>query len=222
MDIQFGCSVLLFIWGRFVQEEIVRQGVKIQRLDGMILNINEITEQFYKLFRHRISVTDFETWLYNTPEIEEILGKQFYFSLLDVDYQNKFARNQVEELVYPHIPFAYFEELHLKNLLRDTIRGNVNVVELLETFYNEYCDGYTFLRYLAFNYFPFMDGTDKKNWDSIVEKILPKLKAEAQRLLAFFECGEIRITGDHEYEDHRGYDDQIEVHSIEKMFEDGK
>jgi hypothetical protein len=94
--------VLLFIWGRFVQEEIVRQGVKIQRLDGMSLNINEITEQFYKLFRLRISVTDFETWLYNTPEIEEILGKQFYFSLLDVNYQNKFARNQVEELVYPH------------------------------------------------------------------------------------------------------------------------
>ncbi|MFC5450676.1 hypothetical protein [Paenibacillus aestuarii] len=194
-----------------------------------------IEQQFYNLYRREITVQEFEIWLYSTPRIEEIYGQDFYFKLLDLNYKSKYIFNEIETVMYSKIPKGKFEQMKLEELLQKVIHNTYDLVEVLEEIYLNYCDGYSFLRYLGLTYvLSILDIVpalrEKINWNEEdfskkrkpLEIIRPSVYIEAQRLLSFLEQGLIKITDKYEYMDLRNEGDKIELTNVEKMFKKPK
>lgn len=114
-------------------------------------NEKDIQKQFYKIYKGLINVSEFEEWLYNTTEIEDLYGNDFYFNLLDLNYRSKHIKVDLKKLIEMKIPFGEFEQMRIISLLENII-DEKDLVEILEHIYNDYCRGYSFLRYLALNY----------------------------------------------------------------------
>ncbi|MED3552569.1 hypothetical protein [Cytobacillus praedii] len=105
-------------------------------------------------------------------------------------------------------------------------------VEILEQLYDDYCSGYSFLRFLGLTYITGIDAIPKiqqrDKWDKnefdrkreILNSMNPKIINEARRLLSFFQNGLLKIIAENEYKDDRKEEDKIELNHIEKMFKD--
>lgn len=192
----------------------------------------DMQKQFYNIYKGHISVSEFEEWLYKTQEIESIYGNDFYFSLLDLDYRNKYIKNELEKLIEREIPFGEFEQTRIISLLENIRYQRGDEVEILEQLYDDYCSGYSFLRFLGLTYITGIDAIPKKQqrdkWDKnefdrkreILNSMNPKIINEARRLLSFFQNGLLKIIAENEYKDDRKEEDKIELNHIEKMFKD--
>ena len=131
------------------------------------------------------------------------------------------------------IQFNKFELKTLKFLLNNLINGSRDNAELLEIFYDLYCRGYYFLRFLGLTFIlygidkvPRLSG--KKLWDEesfnkkrdILNKSSPKLVIEAKRILEFLNNGLIKIIDEFKYEDLREDEDKIELNNLEQMYKE--
>ncbi|MGE7909691.1 hypothetical protein [Lysinibacillus xylanilyticus] len=195
-------------------------------------NEKDIQMQFYKIYKGLISVSEFEEWLYNTSEIEKVYGDDFYFNLLDLNYRSRHIKNELEKVIEIKIPFGEFEQMRIVSLLENIIYEKGDLVEVLEQIYDDYCSGYSFLRYLGLNYVTGINNLpklhQKEKWDKnefdgkreILKNIKPKMINESRRLLSFFQIGLLRITVENEYNDYRTEEEKIELNKIEKMFND--
>lgn len=195
-------------------------------------NEKDIQQQFYKIYKGIISVSEFEEWLYNTPEIEKVYGSDFYFNLLDLNYRSRHIRNELEKVIEIKIPFGEFEQMRIVSLLENIIYEKGDLVEILEQIYDDYCKGFSFFRYLGLNYVTGIDNLpklqQKEKWDKnefdskreILKNIKPKMVNEASRLLSFFQNGMLKITVENDYNDYRTEEEKIELNNIEKMFND--
>ncbi|MBN3554268.1 hypothetical protein JYA63_08335 [Fictibacillus nanhaiensis] len=196
------------------------------------MNKEDMQKQFYNVYRALISISEFEEWLYVTPEIENVYGNDFYFNLLDLNYRSRFIKHDLEKLIKMKIPFGDFEHMRIVSLLEHIIKENRDLVEVLEELYDDYCRGYSFLRFLGLTY---MSGIDdlpklkqKEKWNNkefdckrnILNTIKPKMVKEAQRLLSLLKNGLLRINGEYNFEDFRNEEEKIELNNIEKMFKD--
>ena len=191
-----------------------------------------IQKQFYKIYKGQISISEFEEWLYNTQEIESVYGNDFYFNLLDLDYRKKHIKNELEKLIEMKIPFDEFEQTRIISLLENIKYEKGDIVEILEQLYDDYCSGYSFLRYLGLTYagmygLPKLqqkDVWDENEFDNKREEILnsikPKIINETIRLLSFFQKGLLKIIEENDYSDYRKEEEKIELNNIEKMLEE--
>jgi len=202
---------------------------------GVVVRVNnekDMQKQFYKIYKGLISVSEFEEWLYNTPEIEDVYGNDFYFDLLNLNYRSKHIKNDLDKVIELEIPFGEFEQMRIVSLLENIVNENGDLVEILEQLYDDYCRGYSFLRFLGLNYVTGIDNLpklkQKEKWDKnefdskrkILKDIKPRMVKEAKRLLSFFQNGLLRITVENEYSDYRNEEEMVELNNIEKMFND--
>lgn len=66
-----------------------------------------------------VSTEAFEQWLYYAPGIEERLGNEFYFELIDTNYRNKQVRHELKKIVFQnYITTDDFNEWKLHALLK--------------------------------------------------------------------------------------------------------
>ncbi|MEK5481797.1 hypothetical protein [Viridibacillus sp. FSL R5-0888] len=191
-----------------------------------------IQKQFYNIYKGQISISEFEEWLYKTQEIESVYGNDFYFNLLDLDYRKKHIKNELQKLIETKIPFNEFEQTRIISLLENIKYEKGDIVEILEQLYDDYCNGYSFLRYLGLTYITGIDALpklqqkdewDKSEFDSkreILNSIKPKIINEALRLLSFFQKGLIKIIEKSDYSDYRKEEEKIELNDIERMFKE--
>ena len=105
----------------------------------------------YYFLRKDIDIIDFEQWLYSHDELETLLGK-YYLELISTKFKSKFAREELEKIIKKIINPGEFEEERIQNLLRNLIDFDNRTFMFMETIYGEYCNGYTFLRYIALTY----------------------------------------------------------------------
>ncbi|OMC79201.1 hypothetical protein [Viridibacillus sp. FSL H8-0123] len=191
-----------------------------------------IQKQFYNIYKGQISISEFEEWLYKTQEIESVYGNDFYFNLLDLDYRKKHIKNELQKLIETKIPFNEFEQTRIISLLENIKYEKGDIVEILEQLYDDYCNGYSFLRYLGLTYITGIDALpklqqkdewDKSEFDSkreILNSIKPKIINEALRLLSFFQKGLIKIIEKSDYSDYRKEEEKIELNDIERMYKE--
>lgn len=190
--------------------------------------MNEITifeKQFYEVLQKKISVNNFESWVYSTPEIESLYGEIFYFDLMNLNYRNKYIILELEKIIRPKIPYDNIETSRLEDLLTDIISDNGDLIRALRQLYDDYCDGYTFLRFLGLSYAANglddiegnNEGLHSKEKEMILNKVQPSLKREATRILMFLKNGQIKVVGEHAYEDLRAGTDRIEITDINTM-----
>lgn len=194
---------------------------------------HEIEFMFYKVINRKLTVCKFEKWLYGTDEenINRLFGEGFYFQLIDLNYKDKYVLNDLEKIIYQKVSFAQFEKEKLNFLLESITNNTMDLIESLERCYELYCDGYNFLRFLGLSFI--LNGLDKmpklkqkSQWNiqrfelkrKRLNKIYPKIRAEAIRISSFLMSGEIQIKEDFEYEDLRKEDDKKEIYNVESMF----
>ncbi len=149
-----------------------------------------------------------------------------------MNYRSRHIKNELEKVIEIKIPFGEFEQMRIVSLLENIIYEKGDLVEVLEQVYDDYCRGYSFLRYLGLNYVTGIDNLpklqQKEKWDKnefdskreILKNIKPKMVNEARRLLSFFQIGLLRITVENEYDDYRTEEEKVELNNIEIMFND--
>ena len=175
----------------------------------------------YKTMKKDISLNEFEPWLYEHDELESIVGSDHYYELISTNFKDKYAFETIEKLIKEIISIAEFEEKRIRKLLSEITTSKDSISKSAEEIYDEYCNGYSFLRFIALTYIS-TAGYDEVSVfpnESSIKPYRNKIRTEATRLLKFLESGEITIICEYIYIDSRNFEDKIEEHSLEKMYD---
>ncbi|MGP1909715.1 hypothetical protein ACTSEZ_16220 [Metabacillus sp. JX24] len=186
-----------------------------------LISKESIEANFYNIYKKMISIKEFENWVYRTPEIELFYGEELYFSLIDLNYNQKNASRDVMKLLEEHIPFAYFEYVRLTSCLQAISNEEKIHIGVLEQLYEDYCRGYSFLRFIGLSCVGAADDPDLAGHDLTHHRkeFYWKMKCEADRLLGYLKNGDILLTGEYQYTDNRSEEDRIEFTNIGKLFQ---
>jgi len=78
----------------------------------------EINDYFISILRKQVRIQDFENWLYNNDVfLEEILGEQTYFKLINLNYSSKFVIDEIEPLIIKILDYRSIEDFKIRDLL---------------------------------------------------------------------------------------------------------
>ena len=87
--------------------------------------MKEISEhfelKFYEVLKHKISIQDFEQWVYRTKELELKLPEDTYTDLISLNYKGKYAHNELEKIVEPFVDNGKFEIKRISKYLKSII-----------------------------------------------------------------------------------------------------
>ncbi|AFM05566.1 hypothetical protein Fleli_3235 [Bernardetia litoralis DSM 6794] len=199
--------------------------------------ISEHSEQkFYEVLKYKVSIQNFEQWVYNTKELEMELPPNSYLELISLNFKGKYIYLELEKVISQFVNNGKFEIKRLQNHLKSIIYRDEKCAESIEMTYDLYCAGYNFLRRLGLIYGlsvaspPIDDYT--KTWkeisrieqEGLLNKLYPKIILDAQNALNWIENGKIIIKdsineyGNYEYEDLRNKE-EIEQGEIEVNFD---
>lgn len=201
--------------------------------------ISEYTElKFYDVLKHKISIQDFEQWVYDTKELESELPEDTYTDLISLNYKDKYAYNELAKIVEPFIDNGKSEIKRISKYLESIIDRDEKCAESIEMTYDLYCSGYAFLRRLGLTYGLLIScppaGNYQKSWNEItkaeqyelLDKLYPEIIIDARNALEWINKGKIIIKdtvnelGDYEYDDLRNQEEinqgEIEVIDLDK------
>ncbi|UQZ37330.1 hypothetical protein C2I18_00930 [Paenibacillus sp. PK3_47] len=186
------------------------------------MNPTTAERYLYYVLRGKYALPEFEQWLYEHDELEEIFGTQEYLELISRDYKGKYAFHETEQQIRRLVHAGKFEQERIVMLLYELLNEEDASRQLqnLAVLYEEYCNGYSFLRYIALRSITTSDEFKERLKLEYAEylRYMTPLKAEAERLLGFFYKKQLIIEEEHEYIDYRAESDRIELHSINEMF----
>jgi hypothetical protein len=166
---------------------------------------------FFQLRDRELSIEEFEQWIYATTDLAEILNSEDYFQLISLNFSTKWTRENIEKILEKYIDFGQYESAALERMLIRLIQQDENLARILSDFYWLYCEGYHFLKNLGIEYglricVPLPKANSWGELDDqqqFLNDLLPGAIAEAKKVLAWLESGEIVITGEYEYFDYR-------------------
>ncbi|HEY9262742.1 hypothetical protein [Chitinophaga sp.] len=153
-----------------------------------------------------ISIRDFEKWVYNNTALEEAMGSEAYIELASINFNNKYATDEVLSQADEFLDYAAFEQHKLMLLLQHLIQKNGDFESLLLATYQQYCWGYKFMIHLGIDYgLNFIEGwipeAEKSNR---INEIYPEVKRRAEQVINWLNSGAIVLTGkDYQYIDNR-------------------
>lgn len=111
----------------------------------------DLQKPFFTLLPEQGSLSDFETWLYNEPNLEKYLTPDDYLALISLDFKDKRSIIEIEKLSTPYLDYlAYYHDKLSDTLL--SLTHNPSDLHKLAQLYDWYCQGYKFLRKLALDY----------------------------------------------------------------------
>ena len=170
-----------------------------------------IPEFIYQFLNDEIPLADFEKWVYQTPELEEILGSDSYFDLISFNFHGKDALYQVKQMFMERIGIGRYEAWRIRQLLLHLINDQGDPVETVADSYNFYCAGYHFFQPIGMMHVREMDDiprlVERELWDEVafaqkrttLQPYVDSLKPIAQKLLEAIDNKQIQITGEHRY-----------------------
>lgn len=183
----------------------------------------EIKTTFFEFLDCRITVMDFEQWVYKTLSLEETLNSDDYLDLISIDYTRRNekhyfnCRKLIDDILKKYISLAEYETWKLERLLNDFWQRKGNLARILEQFYDLYCEGYGFLDNLGLFYgcdfSSYLSEIDEQNFryffsktstaseiereiEQKVNDILPEVDEEIKKVLSWLEQGKIEIIDD--------------------------
>ncbi len=168
----------------------------------------DIKAQFFKMMEDKISILDFEQWVYDTKELESVLSSDDYFELISLNYKKSGAKYELLKVIERNVDLGEFETVKLLKLLKEAQLKNEKLPDILEQLYDLYCDGFYFLDDLGLGFGLHIAAPDIGNYDkdwneltqleknTILNKISPKLDECLKRAINWIEARQIVITGD--------------------------
>lgn len=110
-----------------------------------------LQQPFFTLLLEQGSLSDFETWAYNEPSLENHLTPDDYLELISLDFKDKRSIIEIEKLSSPYLDYLAYYNYKLSDALL-SLTSNPNDLHKLTQLYDWYCQGYKFLRKLALDY----------------------------------------------------------------------
>lgn len=183
----------------------------------------EIKTIFFEFLDCRITVTNFEQWVYKTLSLEEVLNSDDYLELISIDFTQRNekhyfnCRKLIDDIIKKYISLAEYETWKLETLLNNFLHKKSNLAKILEQFYDLYCEGYGFLDNLGLFYgcdfSSYLSEIDEPNFryffsktstaseiereiEQKVNDILPEVDEEIKKVLTWLEQGKIEIIND--------------------------
>lgn len=79
---------------------------------------------FYNFIKNKqgeLSIINFEQWVYEQDELEDIFGEKEYLELISRDYKDKFAYHETEKQIRRLVYFGLFEQQRITSMLNDLL-----------------------------------------------------------------------------------------------------
>jgi len=174
-----------------------------------MIELNEIESNYLDLMNEKISVKEFENWVYSLNWLENELTEDEYTDLISLNYRNSGSKYEVGLILKDRLNEAKFETVKIVELLTSIIERNGKEGEALEKMYNLYCDGYYFLEGLGLGvglfvavpnkygveYYHELNEQQKKE---LVNSAYPSAKVLAIELKNWILIGDLILTGEKE------------------------
>lgn len=165
---------------------------------------------FYKVLTHRMTINDFEQWLYKNEQLDKQLPNNLYFDLISLNYTNEYVINELHNLLDNHVEFYKFEKSKIMECLQSIIDKDENCGNAILMTYNLYCDGYNFLRKLGLEYgLCLIDDYDFSYFNkTLKDKFYPNIIEDAENALNWFKTDKIIFKNEfQEFSNSYLYDD---------------
>jgi hypothetical protein len=192
-----------------------------------VIELNEIESQYLNLVIDKISIRDFENWVYNSKWLENELTSDEYTELISLNYNNPSAKYEVGKILNKRIAEGKLETVKMINLLNSIIERDGKEGESLIQMYDHYCNGYNFLVDLGLGIglyiiSPLHYGVDyyhelaEDRKKEVIDRVYPSARKLAEELKNWLLAGDIKLTGERDldlshwqYIDNRTDEDKI-------------
>lgn len=169
-----------------------------------------VKERFFQLLQGTIGIEAFEAWVYESQVLEDVLSEEDYYELIAFHYQKPFALRELHPILEKHLIPGEFETWRLRRLLAQISREHEELIHILTSLYDLYCEGYRFLEKLALDYGLVLKYPPLKSrqyhaghWselepterEELLDEFFPHIEAEVERVLKWLDEGKIVITG---------------------------
>lgn len=114
--------------------------------------MNHLEEIYLRLKSRSITIMEFEKSIYECHEVENYLSSDDYLELISLDYNSKFAMNEIEKILEKYIDYVTFYREKLLMMLDIVYRKEKRTPIILMEFYDMYCHGCDFLQKLGLEY----------------------------------------------------------------------
>ena len=191
--------------------------------------------KFYDTLNHKINISDFEQWVYETKALESELPEEDYIELISINFKDKYVLNELKKVVGKYIQHGEFETKRVSKMLESIINRDERCADSIYMTYDLYCKGYSFFSRLGLTYglivaAPPVDNY-RKEWhelekaqqDEVLDKLYPAIIQDAKKALNWFLEGKIIFKdtlngqGAYEYDDLRRQEDvqQEEIRTVD-------
>lgn len=178
--------------------------------------------EFYKFLNGERTVEELRDFIYSQPDLEQQLESAAYFSLIELNFNDKYDRAKLPALIKNSVvEEGQFETWKLRTLLNNFLSDVSNTHINLDKFYHLYCgiyqdEGqrryeYKFLSNLGLNYLYWADEDYMKvnagaNWEAEYNNCFKdfafyhaQLKPFAEEILGALDENKIQILNDGTY-----------------------
>lgn len=176
-----------------------------------MIELNEIESKYFNLIENKISVKEFENWVYHSKWLEEELEEEEYIDLISFNYGAPGSKYEIGKILKDRFDEGKFEAVKMIELLNSIIERDGKEGESLTRMYDLYCRGYYFLEDLGLGigllievphkygveYYHELNEIQKK---AIVDIVYPSAKELAIELKNWVLNGDLKLTGEREPE----------------------
>lgn len=180
-----------------------------------------IKHYFFNAIYGKVTLNDFENWIYTNKEIESILDEDDYLELISFNYKKSGAEYELVHLLTKrYIDLGAYERWKILHNLYAALKCDDRLGSILREFYDLYCQGYEFLNDLGLGYGLIINGPPAPKykvatWEELseaekhelIESFYPQIESDIKRAIDWIEGGKIIFTGKQDELCHYEYED---------------
>jgi hypothetical protein len=183
----------------------------------------DIQQLFFETINGDKTPLEFETWLYADPRLENLLRPEDYLELISFSYKSPTAKYELPGLLEKRCNKGNYETWKLRSLLTRALEGNQQLPDILITFYDLYCKGYSFLDNIGIGYglemeltysWPTPGMSSKAQQQQLLASFYPQLEVEIKKVIYWLDTEKIILTGNKD--DYDRYNDYIDNRTMEE------
>jgi len=176
-----------------------------------MIELNEIESKYFDLMGEKISIKEFENWVYETKWLKSELTEDEYTDLISLNYETSSSKYEIGKIIKDRFDEGKFESLKMVELLTSIIERDGKEGESLTRIYDLYCRGYYFLEDLGLGIGLFIEVPNKYGFEyyhelnekqkkELVNSVYPSAKKLAIELKKWILKGDLKLTGERESE----------------------
>lgn len=176
-----------------------------------MIELNEIESKYFDLIGEKISIKEFENWVYETKWLESELTEDEYTDLISLNYGASSSKYEIGKILKERFDEGKFESVKMVELLTSIIGRDGKEGDSLTRMYDLYCKGYYFLEDLGLGIGLFIEVPNKfgveyyhelndKQKKELLNSVYPAAKELANELKNWILKGDLKLTGEREPE----------------------